>query len=149
MEVYAAEFGIAVTAFTPSALARLTQYEWPGNIRELQNLVQQVVAVATRSVIGVGDLPLPGQAAASEVPAAQDGIEPLVPSRRRSADAFERAYLARVLEICDGNISHAAERSAVPRKTFVRLLQRHKITVVRDGVAGKRGRPRGPARPTQ
>jgi DNA-binding NtrC family response regulator len=136
---YAKQYGVEVEAFTPSALARLTQHDWPGNVRELENLVQQVVAVATRPIVGVADLPF--ASGESELPA-HDGIEPLVASRKQAIDAFERAYVGRVLELCDGNITRAAQRSHVPRKTFTRMLKRHGITAVRDGVAKKRGRPR-------
>ncbi|HEX8952586.1 MAG TPA: sigma-54 dependent transcriptional regulator [Polyangia bacterium] len=137
---YAAQFGVAVEAFTPSALALLTQHDWPGNVRELENLVQQVVAVATRPIVSAADLPLPGAEAAA--PRERDEIEPLKESRKSAIDAFERAYLGRLLELCAGNVTRAAQRSRVPRKTLARMLKRHGITATRDGVQGKRGRPR-------
>jgi DNA-binding NtrC family response regulator len=146
---YGKTFEIPVEGFTPAALARLSNYAWPGNVRELENVVQRAVATASQPLLRAVDLMLPGDPAggldleASTFELHDSGALPHLPdARARATAAFERRYLERVIAVADGNITAAATLAGMPRKTFWRLLQKHKVVAMRDGVASKPGRPR-------
>ena len=103
--------------FAPEALAALAGAAWPGNVRQLQNVVEQACALATTPLI-----PLPLVQRALRV----RSMEPLsyVEARQR----FERNYLIQLLKLTDGNVSDAARLAGRNRTEFYRLLQRHALT---------------------
>lgn len=116
--------------FSGEALALLERYNWPGNIRELENAVVRAVAMCD-GTIRVKDLPqrvrnyslLSGEVGRSEItPAAESAIEDWV-----TLSEIEGRYVARVLEHTGGNKQAAARLLAVDRKTLDRMIKRHNI----------------------
>lgn len=116
--------------FSSEALALLERYNWPGNIRELENAVVRAVAMCD-GTIRVKDLPQrvrnysmqPGDEAKSEVTSvAEPAIEDWV-----TLSEIEGRYVARVLEHTGGNKQAAARVLAVDRKTLDRMIKRHNI----------------------
>ncbi len=102
-------------SFSPRAMERLGRYHWPGNIRELENVIERAVIFAQRSIIGPGDLQLPGPGGG-------------VPSPELALDAIVRDHLTQVLERCGGNKSQAAKLLNVPRTTLYKLLKKHGLS---------------------
>jgi two-component system response regulator GlrR len=103
----------AVTAFAPEAMELLAQAAWPGNVRQLQNVVEQTVALATSPII-------PATLVQNAIQHEQDEITSFEVARTR----FEREYLARLLKITGGNVSQAAKLAKRNRTEFYKLLQR-------------------------
>jgi two-component system response regulator GlrR len=105
-----------VNGFAPEALELLVASPWPGNVRQLYNLVEQTVALSTSPVVTAtlvqGALKTQTEALAS-----------FEEARRR----FEREYLAQVLKITNGNVSQAARLAKRNRTEFYKLLQRHHL----------------------
>jgi len=110
----AARYGKDCRAFAPDALELLLAAPWPGNVRQLQNVVEQAVALATAPVI---PLTLVRDALAAE----PVGLTPLDEAKR----AFERDYLVRLLKITRGKVTHAARLAQRNRTEFYKLLERH------------------------
>jgi two-component system, NtrC family, response regulator GlrR len=106
-----------VKGLAPAAMQRLMLHEWPGNVRELENTIEYAVAMTTRDVI-MDDLVLPAKSGASEEP-----VKPLKEAR----DAFEKAYLVRLLELTSGNVSSAANLAGKYRADFYALLKKHEL----------------------
>ncbi len=111
-------------SFTPEALELLPQFEWPGNVRELRNLV-----------LKLGILNSHGQITPEDVRKhvrddAVSGRQPHVfPSTNGATmDEFERLLIVRTLETTGGNQSLAARQLGIPRRTFCRKLNEHKIS---------------------
>ena len=100
----------------PDAMALLVAAPWPGNVRQLLNLLEQALALATTLMIPATLV----QNALKEDAAA---LVPFEEARK----AFERDYLVRLLKITGGNVTQAAQLAKRNRTEFYKLLQRHKL----------------------
>ncbi len=108
-------------SFTPEAIKRLQRHAWPGNIRELSNVVERMVLLADHSPLTVGDVQhhLPREEDARPgpstpgLPLPEPGIRPYVPLGSHSADALREA-MAR----CAGNKSRAAQLLGMTARQF-------------------------------
>jgi two-component system, NtrC family, response regulator AtoC len=128
---YAREFKRDVRGISRGALPSLAAYEWPGNVRELENVIERCVALATRAVIRLDDLPL--DLAIHDEPArAAGGGAPL--PLKEARDRFEQVYILRALERENWNQSRAARSLGVHRNTLLARLAGWGIR--RDGDAG-------------
>jgi two-component system response regulator AtoC len=131
---YAREFRKDVRGISRGALPALTAYGWPGNVRELENVVERSVALATRAVLRLEDLPL-DLALHEPGPVGEEG-EPLALAEAR--DRFERAYILRTLERENWNQSRAARSLGIHRNTLQARL-------VAWGIRREDGQPVEPA----
>ncbi|NHQ86243.1 sigma 54-interacting transcriptional regulator [Iodobacter sp. HSC-16F04] len=102
--------------FAADALSFLSTASWPGNIRQLSNLVEQCCVLATGPIITLAQVQ---KAMASE----SADILPLAEAKR----IFERDYLERLLRLTGGNVSDAARLADRNRTEFYRLLQKHDL----------------------
>jgi len=110
----AVRHGKEARAFAPEALELLVSAPWPGNVPELENVVERAVLLATTAVI-------PAAVAQSALAAAPATLTPLDEAKR----GFERDYLVRLLKITGGNVSRAARMAHRNRTEFYKLLDRH------------------------
>ena len=115
----------------PSVLALFQQYEWPGNIRELENVVQRIVITASQKRITVRDLPERMQTKRPASEAETTCCGPLnmdfAEARKRCLDEFTRQYLLDALKSYQGNISKTAKEIKVQRPSVQRMLKRYRI----------------------
>jgi two-component system response regulator HydG len=157
---YAREFEKPVQGFSPRAIQRLSSHEFPGNVRELENVVQQALVNAQHTLVIAADLPvgdptilepsLGAEPAATSVEPARPagGLAvrselPYTEAKRQVSEEFERLYVQEVLARHGGNVSRAAAASGLPRKSLARVMARHGLGAGPDGTGGKPGRPRG------
>jgi two-component system response regulator GlrR len=105
-----------VRAFAPEALELLIGAPWPGNVRQLQNVIEQAVAFSTGAII-------PATLVQSALRAEPQGLTSLDEAKR----AFERDYLIRLLRITGGNVTRAARLARRNRTEFYKLLERHQL----------------------
>ncbi|MCC7483900.1 MAG: sigma 54-interacting transcriptional regulator [Burkholderiales bacterium] len=112
----AARYRKSVNAIAPEAIERLVTAPWPGNVRQLHNVIEQCLALATTPVIAPA---LVEQALRNE----ETELDSFETARRD----FERDYLTRLLKITGGNVTQAARMAKRNRTEFYKLLQRHKL----------------------
>jgi two-component system response regulator GlrR len=105
-----------VPSLAPDAMQLLVAAPWPGNVRQLLNLLEQAVALNTTSMIPASLV----QSALREDAAA---LVPFEEARK----TFERDYLVRLLKITGGNVTQAAQMAKRNRTEFYKLLQRHML----------------------
>ena len=103
-------------ALSPEATQILVSAPWPGNVRQLLNVIEQAVALAATEVI-------PESLVRQALDAGDTMLTPLDEARR----AFERDYLVRILKITGGNVTKAARLAGRNRTEFYRLLERHSL----------------------
>ena len=135
LERFAAQYRRAVPSVTPEALAWLASRDWPGNLRQLENVTHRAIAALTGEVIDLALLQRvwptarTGAVARKDADALAEG--PLIAARKRAAFAFEDRYLHQLMEAVDGNVSEAARRAGTERRAMGRLLKRHGISRLR------------------
>ena len=114
---YAGAMDKKLSGFSAEAMRRLMAYDYPGNIRELENIVQRAVIMARGEVIEAGDLPqdLRGDA----LP-----LDPRQGPELLSLEALERRHIRDILNYCDGNKTRAAEILGIDRVSLWRKVKR-------------------------
>jgi two-component system response regulator GlrR len=106
-----------LNGFAPEAMELLISAPWPGNVRQLQNIVEQTVVLSTTPLI-------PSSLVQK---ALQDDIGGIVPFETARKN-FEREYLVRLLKATNGSVTQAARLAQRNRTEFYKLLQRHELT---------------------
>ncbi len=106
-------------SFSKASLKVLKEYAWPGNIREMQNIIERCTILRTRSVIEPEDLRLI---------APQNESDPLsvtIPDKGIALESVERAYIIKALEKADQNRSQAARLLKIPRHVLLYRLEKY------------------------
>ncbi|KAF0813564.1 Transcriptional regulatory protein GlrR [Andreprevotia sp. IGB-42] len=117
LQKLASKYHKPLNGFAADALAALAAAPWPGNVRQLYNVVEQVSALATAPLI-----PLSLVQRALRVPSLE------VLSYNEAKKRFERDYLIQLLRLTDGNVADAARLAERNRTEFYRLLQKYALT---------------------
>ncbi len=102
--------------FAPEAIELLATSDWPGNVRQLGNIVRQSCALAQTPIIPV-----------ELVQQSLGGTQAKLPSFDEARDEFTRSYLSQILQITGGNVSQAARLAKRNRTDFYKLLGRHQL----------------------
>ncbi|EPY5185123.1 TPA: two-component system response regulator GlrR [Klebsiella pneumoniae] len=105
-----------VRAFSSDAIKRLMAAKWPGNVRQLVNVIEQCVALTSSPVIGD-----------ALVEQALEGENTALPTFVEARNQFELNYLRKLLQITKGNVTHAARMAGRNRTEFYKLLSRHEL----------------------
>lgn len=124
---FSAEMNKKITGFAPEAEAALATYQWPGNIRELQNAVERATIVAARNVVGPQDLPgyvtrtRRQPAASAALPADLDG----------ELERIERDFILAALQETDGIQVKAAERLGIAERSLWHRIKKLGIKIAK------------------
>jgi two-component system, NtrC family, response regulator len=125
---YTRELGKRIDGVTPEALAALSEYQWPGNIRELQNVIERAVALVESGPIGLNDLPTDVLLPDHRGRVKQAENLPL----KTATDEFERQIVMRILERVRWNRSEAARILGIHRNSLKMKLQRWRVSIPGD-----------------
>ena len=107
--------------FAPEALTLLQNYHWPGNVRQLQNVVERLAVLSPRAVISAPDLP-------ANYYSSRRGANTHLTfneAKKRHLAAFEKEYFAKLLAETSFNITQAARVAGISDRTVYRMLQRY------------------------
>ncbi len=117
MQQLVKKYDKGITGIAPDALEALSTAAWPGNVRQLYNVIEQCCALATTALIS-----LPLVQRALRIPS----MEALTYAEAKLR--FERNYLVQLLKLTDGNVADAARIADRNRTEFYRLLQKYELT---------------------
>ena len=132
MKLHAEEQGLRIKEVTPEAMNVFQQYEWPGNIRELRNLIERLMIMVPGNVIDTAQATTslqvkPGAAPAAPGAVTQPAVNPLFTqpfdSLRDARNAFEKEYIGRKLREHHWNISRTAEDLKIERSHLHRKIK--------------------------
>jgi len=110
-------FGRNVSGIAPDALAALTTYDFPGNVRELENLLERAYALGAKSQITLADLPALTARGGAPTGVSVSGVLPL--------DQVERELILRALEVYGNDRDRAAQALGISRRTIYRRLKEY------------------------
>ena len=119
--------GVAAS-FSPEAMERLVGASWPGNIRQLANVIRQCVVLCRSAVI-------PASLVDHALRGTSQGLLPFAEAR----DRFELDYLSSLLNATGGNVSRAARLAGRNRSEFYKLLKKHRLNPEKFRLAGEAG----------
>jgi transcriptional regulator with GAF, ATPase, and Fis domain len=109
---YAQEMNVQVRGFTPNALIAIRKYDWPGNVRQLENRIKKALVLCDKTLVGPEDLDLHPEA-----------LQSIVPLDKAKED-FQRRYILEVLERNNGNRTKTARDLGVDPRTIFRYLEK-------------------------
>jgi DNA-binding NtrC family response regulator len=134
LKLYSRQLEKKMVSFDDEAARRLTAHDWPGNVRQLRNVVERAVILCEKSTITLKELLVSGE---------PDDIDPLLESvpqtshelkrlkqqiRTRATESVEKSFLLQALEKNGWNVSRAARQVGLLRSNFQALLKKHGIT---------------------
>ncbi len=112
LDKFVKEYGAKVRGFTPNALIAINKYDWPGNVRQLENRLKKAIVLCDKTLIGPEDLDLQAEA-----------ISPIL-TLSQAREEFQRRYILEVLERNNGNRTKTARDLGVDPRTVFRYLER-------------------------
>ena len=119
----AEDLGLVVSPrLTPRALEQIKAYQWPGNIRELRNVIERAVLLTTSDMIDVEHLPLDKMRSAI-LPEPSAPVQPSTPADPDD----ERARIVNALETCVGNQTRAARLLGIARGTLIARMDKYNL----------------------
>jgi len=111
---YAQSMNKSVTDYSPQVLEMFSAYDWPGNIREVRNVVERAMVVAQGTQIQVGDISFPFP-------------PPVTPSGGASLEEVEKDQIIKILNQTKGNIAQAAEILKISRLTLYHKIEKYHL----------------------
>ncbi|HHY28132.1 MAG TPA: sigma-54-dependent Fis family transcriptional regulator [Desulfitobacterium dehalogenans] len=126
---YSQDMDKKVGGFTPEAMKVMKSYSWPGNIRELRNVVERAISLSESEMVGITDLPEKVIAEQKKILPEQENLGGL--SFHEAKDLwlkkFEVKYMNELLDNHNGNITQAAKSAGIDRKTIHRLMNKYDL----------------------
>ncbi len=141
LRIFCREMGRRVQGFSDEALEALINHDWPGNVRQLKNVVERLVIMADDEVLGYHHLAenLRGRHGTIPVRVPETLKELRLIKKRIIADQYgriEKAFLVKALAAAYGNISEAAAAVGMQRSNFSTMLKKHGLSPARSEPAG-------------
>ncbi|HVO94418.1 MAG TPA: sigma-54 dependent transcriptional regulator [Terriglobales bacterium] len=115
-----------VNEISDNAMDLLQNYSWPGNIRELENVVERAVVLSNQPVLGPDDLPPEIRHASDWKASDTSGNETFHIGDTPTLDIIKKRYVLHVLALSRGNVTRAAKTLNIDRRSLYRMLDRYK-----------------------
>jgi len=107
--------------FSPETLNLMKTYTWPGNIREMQNIVERCIILRKDPIIKPEDMNLPGLTPKAAL------FAPMIPDEGISLEAVEKGYVTKALEKAGQNRSEAARLLKIPRHVLLYRIEKYNL----------------------
>ena len=132
------DFGKKIIGFDEDAATRLTAYDWPGNVRQLRNIIERAVILCEKDKITQKELPLLGEMADIEalidhVPETNEALKRIKKEiRQKAVMTVEKNFVMNALVKNDWNVSKAARKTGLQRTNFQTLMKKHNIKLPKN-----------------
>jgi DNA-binding NtrC family response regulator len=137
LRYYSRQMNKMIRGIGPDGVRRLADYDWPGNVRQLRNVIERAVILCEGDRLTLEDLDLPETTASDKEvehppPRTKDDLKRLKKAiRRTSVDEVERSFLLQALSQNDWNVTRASKATGLQRTNFQNLLRKHGISAKR------------------
>jgi two-component system response regulator AtoC len=118
-----------IQGISQEAMDILKKYHWPGNIRELQNVIERATSLTDMHYIT--PLDLPDEILQDSEPGEYARDLPFKSAKRKWLESFEKKYFSDILKDANGNISRAAKKAGIDRKTIYRIMKKHGLDIMK------------------
>ena len=128
------KMGKQITGFDENAACRLIEYHWPGNVRQLKNVVERAVILCETPSISLKELPLLGEISEIDemiesIPRTNEELKLLKKQiRQKAVGKVEKNFALNALAENDWNVTRAARKTGLPRTNFQALMKKHRIS---------------------
>jgi DNA-binding NtrC family response regulator len=126
---FASDLGRRGLGLSPAAERALCSYSWPGNMRELRNVIERAVLLCPNDLLEPGDLRFDGPASA---PAADVAPASVLPDACLTLDEVERLHIEHTLRDLGGRVAEASQRLGIPRSTLYQKIKKYRLSVPRS-----------------
>lgn len=124
--------GKRIQGFSDDALEVLVNYEWPGNVRQLKNVIERLVIMADQTQLDLfyllDHLQMKRSWGFDSIPETVDELKAFKKHVLENFGQTEKAFLMKALKACDGNITRAAEKVGMQRSNFSALMKKHHLS---------------------
>ena len=123
-----------ITGFEPAAITRLTEYDWPGNVRQLRNAIERAVILCETDQIAVKDLPLSGYMddigpLLENIPATNEELKQVKKQiRQKAVRGVEKNFILNALEKNNWNVTRSAKSVGLQRSNFHHMMKKYGIS---------------------
>ncbi|MFY9705644.1 MAG: sigma-54 dependent transcriptional regulator [Desulfobacterales bacterium] len=134
---FSRRIGKDITGFDDAAVQRLTLFDWPGNVRQLRNVIERAVILCESDQITLKELPIFGNGhdfdqLVDAVPSTNEELKRVKKEiRKKATDQLEANFIRSALDRCGWNITRAARETGLQRTNFQSMMKKHGI--VRSG----------------
>ncbi len=124
-----------ISGLDDAATSRLLAFDWPGNVRQLRNVIERAIILCDTKSIGVKELPLLGEISDLEnlverIPATNEELKAIKKEiRQKAVQKVEKKFILNALINNDWNVTHASEKTGLQRTNFQGLMKKHGITL--------------------
>ena len=131
---FSESMGRPITGFDNDVVARLMEYDWPGNIRQLRNTIERATILCEGEQISLNDLPMPGNMSDIEqllenIPSTNEELKRIKKEiRQKAVRKVEKNFILQALEKNKWNVTQAAQSVGLQRSNFHNLMKKYGIT---------------------
>ena len=131
---FSENMGKHIDGFDNEAVARLTEYDWPGNVRQLRNTIERATILCESDRISLNDLPMPGDMREIEqllenIPSTNEELKRIKKEiRQKAVRKVEENFILQALEKNNWNVTQAAQSVGLQRSNFHSLMKKHGIS---------------------
>ncbi|MFC1745600.1 sigma-54-dependent transcriptional regulator [Candidatus Riflebacteria bacterium] len=132
LDIYSREIGKKINRISPEAMDLLMNFEYPGNVRQLENIIERMIIITDSDDVAVDELPQllqeSKQGTRSVIPTNIEALNKLKKViRRKSVEDIERLFVIRALNRTSWNVTRAAEDVKMDRSNFQAMMRKHNI----------------------
>jgi DNA-binding NtrC family response regulator len=127
--------GKDIKGFADEVVSRLTEYDWPGNVRQLKNAIERAVILCEKDRIGLKELPLLEgiQQLIEHIPSTNEELKKVKKEiRQRAVLQVEKDFILNALIASNWSVTQAAKEVGIQRTNFHSLMKKHGITIPKD-----------------
>ena len=131
---FSENMGKQIKGFAKETVARLTEYDWPGNVRQLRNTIERATIMCESDQISLNDLPMPGDMSdidqlLENIPSTNEELKRIKKEiRQKAVGKVEKNFILRALEKNKWNVTQAAQSVGLQRSNFHNLMKKYSIT---------------------